>query len=273
MSLIDINGINNYIKAFEEFIFQNFSLISLLTGLLLLINNTLFIKRDLDKKKNVVKNKKFYALNVTGIVLLCVFLISHCISPYLPSSYKNLKPKIKRPGPLSSSPSSPPKPRAPSPPPSPKPKVPSPTPSPKPKVPSPPPSPRRLIENIQLSETASEGERLRLAARENPDIRRKLQLERSTPEEPRQPQKPVSKPLQITNNDFSQINPLIRPPLLQKTLPVPPLVKPKVEQPAASALPKGPRYGPDGKRIFANPVYDLGLGRGRTADVPKLPKK
>jgi hypothetical protein len=53
MSLIDINGINNYIKAFEEFIFQNFSLISLLTGLLLLINNTLFIKRDLDKKKNV----------------------------------------------------------------------------------------------------------------------------------------------------------------------------------------------------------------------------
>lgn len=327
MSLINIDAINNYIRAFEEFIFQNFSLISLLTGLLLLINNTLFIKKDLDKKKNVVKNKKYYALNITGIVLLCVFLISHCISPYLPASYKNLKPKAKirapvKPrtlSPLRSTPTpvikrtpspsrspSPPKPaptptRSPSPPkPAPalssepkkfnffewlksKPK-PSSEPLPKPRLPSPPrpnadsignietPRPtiptRELIEDIG-TETGSEGERLRIAARENPDIKRQLQLARLTPEQPRQPVQPVSKPLLLTNGEFSQVNPLVRPPLLEKSLPVPPLVRPNVEQPAASTPPKGPQYGPDGKRVFANPYYGTGIGRGPGA--PKLP--
>lgn len=325
MSLIDLNGINNYIKAFEEFIFQNFSLISLLTGLLLLINNTLFIKKDLDKKKNVVKNKKFYALNIAGIVLLCVFLISHCISPYLPASYKNIKPRRKTLAPVKPriasplrstpppvtkpmpSPSRPPSPSpsrplspSPSRPPSPSPKKfdffewlnPKPKqssePSPKPRLPSPPrpnadsignietPRPtiptRELIENIG-TETGSDGERLRIAARENPDIRRQLQLARLTPEQPRQP---VSKPLQLTDGNFSQINPIVRPPLLQKTLPVPPLVQPKVpselprvSQPDVSAPIKGPRYGPDGKRIFANPYYGTGIGRGPGA--PKIP--
>lgn len=319
MSLIDIDAIKNYISAFEEFIFQNFSLISLLTGLLLLINNTLFIKRDLDKKKNVEKNKKYYALNVTGIVLLCVFLISHCVSPYLPASYKTIKPKVKTPSPvkpriaspLRSTPIPSPSRPLPSPSRSPSPPRPSPTPAsepkkfdffewlkpkpkpsseplPKPRLPSPPrpvplprPSvndvgeietprptpgpapPRGLIENIELTETGSEGERLRIAARD-PDIKRQLQLARLTPEQPRQlvqPVQPVSKPLQLTNGEFSQVNPLVRPPLLQKTLPGPPLVQPKVpsgppkvELPAASPAPKGPQYGPDGKRVFANPV-------------------
>jgi hypothetical protein len=321
MSLIDINGINNYISAFEEFIFQNFSLISLLTGLLLLINNTLFIKKDLDKKKNVVKNKKYYALNVTGIVLLCVFLITHCISPYLPASYKN-KAKIRAP--VKSRPVSPftrtesplkPRPVSPTPSvtkptPSPSPTPPAskefdffglfkPKPKPKPILQSPPLSPesqtrpntndvgnigtippRKLIEDLTL--TASEGERLRIAARGDPELRRQLQLERLTPEEPRQlvqPVQPISKPLQITNSDFTQVNPLVKPSLLQKTLPVPPLVKPKVpsgpprvELPAVNA-PKGPRYGPDGKRIFENPYYGTGIGRGPGAPDVINPKK
>jgi hypothetical protein len=368
MSLINIDAINNYIRAFEEFIFQNFSLISLLTGLLLLINNTLFIKKDIDKKKNIEKNKRYYALNITGIVLLCIFLISHCVSPYLPSSYKNLKAKIRAPvkpitvSPLRSTPTpvikrtpspsrspSPPKPaptptRSPSPPkpapalsseskkfnlfewlksktssePSPKPRLPSPPkpaptptrspsppkpapalssepkkfnlfewlkskpssePSPKPRLPSPPrpnadsigietprPTipPRELIEEIETD--GSENEGLRIAARENPNIKRQLQLARSI--QPRQPVQPVSKLLLLTNGEFSQVNPLVRPPLLENSLPAPPLVQPKVPsgpqivEPVVSAPPKGPHYG-----------YDLGLGRGRSADVPQLPKK
>ena len=318
MSLINIDAINNYIRAFEEFIFQNFSLISLLTGLLLLINNTLFIKKDIDKKKNIEKNKRYYALNITGIVLLCIFLISHCVSPYLPSSYKNLKAKIRAPvkpitvSPLRSTPTpvikrtpspsrspSPPKP-APTPTRSPSPPKPAPAlsseskkfnlfewlksktssePSPKPRLPSPPrpnadsigietprPTipPRELIEEIETD--GSENEGLRIAARENPNIKRQLQLARSI--QPRQPVQPVSKLLLLTNGEFSQVNPLVRPPLLENSLPDPPLVQPKVPsgpqivEPVVSAPPKGPHYG-----------YDLGLGRGRSADVPQLPKK
>jgi hypothetical protein len=97
MSLIDTNSIKNYINAFSEFIYQNFSMISLLTGLLLLINNTLFIKRDIDKKKNVEKNKKYYTLNVIAIILLTIFIIYHCLYPYLPASYKNIKQRSRSP--------------------------------------------------------------------------------------------------------------------------------------------------------------------------------
>jgi len=108
---MDYKPILNYIYAFQIFIYCNFSTISFLIGIGLIVNNILFIRRRIQQKKDIEKNKKYYTLNISALVFLLIFFLHNQIKCYLPKSGNNSTNILKTRIPISPEPSRSPSPQ------------------------------------------------------------------------------------------------------------------------------------------------------------------
>jgi hypothetical protein len=72
--------IKDYGQAITNFTIDNFANICLITGLFILVTNTVQMRDDPDKTAN---SDSYYAINVAGIVTCGIFIINHFVTPYL----------------------------------------------------------------------------------------------------------------------------------------------------------------------------------------------
>jgi hypothetical protein len=90
-----------YLENTKEFIFINFSIITLVLGFIFIGSNTIAIGIDNDptnynnintyyafNPKNYQENlNTYYALNITGLVFFSLFVIKEYIHPYLVAKF------------------------------------------------------------------------------------------------------------------------------------------------------------------------------------------
>ena len=75
-----MTAVSEYPLAALKFIFSNFHILCLITGVILLSVNVI----NMDADKNKTPNSDLYKnLNISALVFLGVFIINHFLTPYL----------------------------------------------------------------------------------------------------------------------------------------------------------------------------------------------